>query len=276
MSNIFEVIFFSLIGGVISLAGGVALLINKKRAKSLAMYATPFAAGALIAAAFVDLLTEAAHEGSADNALRAAMLGILAFFLLERFLHWFHHHHEHDSKSMDPSVALIVIGDTVHNFIDGIAIAAGFLFDTSTGIAVTLAVATHEIPQEIGDFGLLLHKGMSRRNVLLVNMFSALATTIAAVVFYLIGQEVSLPIDIVLGLVAGFFIYIAVSDIIPSIHKNEDKKLAGRQTLLLLLGIIVVSVVSTSLHSRIDVEKGHDHPESSEQSHDQTSEHSHE
>lgn len=254
MSSLWQVFVFSLLGGVISLIGGVILLANKKNAHRMALYATPFAAGALLAAAFIDLLPEAAHQGSVDIALYATLGGILFFFMLERFLRWFHHHHEHanDKNSSDPKVPLIVIGDTVHNFIDGIAIAAGFLVDPTTGIIVTIAVAAHEIPQEIGDFGLLLKKGVSRKNVILINIFSALATTVAAVTFFLIGKELTIAMDWVLGLVAGFFIYVAVSDIIPSIHKSEDKVLAGPQSLLLIIGVIVVGILTTSLHQYID------------------------
>lgn len=252
MATLGQVIFFSLIGGVVSLIGGFLLLARRRSALHLAKYATPFAAGALLAAAFIDLLGEASHAGGIDQALMFTLVGILVFFLIERFMSWFHHHHPHRNKSMDPRVPLIVIGDTVHNFIDGVAIAAGFLVDVPTGIVVTLAVAAHEIPQEIGDFGLLLHKGVSRRNVIWVNVFSALATTVAAVTFFSLGQGFELPLGIVLGLVAGFFIYIAVSDIIPSIHKSEEKVIAGPQTFLLLAGVLVVGFVTNLLHQYID------------------------
>jgi zinc and cadmium transporter len=264
-STIWQVIFFSLVGGIISLIGGILLLSKKSTAKKVAIYATPFAAGALLAAAFIDLLPEASHLGNIDKALYAALGGILFFFLLERFLRWFHHHHEHDKvEKTDPKVPLIVIGDTIHNFIDGIAIAAGFLVDPTTGIIVTLAVAAHEIPQEIGDFGLLLKKGVSRKNVIIINVLSALATTIAAILFFSLGSSADIPLDIVLGLVAGFFIYVAVSDIIPSIHKSEEKVLAGPQTLLLLIGVIVVGSMTTYLHQFIDTDT---HTDSSEHSH---------
>lgn len=262
MSTLTQVIFYSLIGGVVSLVGGFLLLANKKRASNLAMYATPFAAGALLAAAFMDILREASRKGSIETALAFTMTGILAFFVLERFLRWFHHHHEHANKSADPTTSLIIIGDTVHNFIDGIAIAAGFLVSPSTGVVVTLAVAAHEIPQEIGDFGLLLSKGMSRSKVIWANILSALATTAAAIIFFQFSQSIEIPLDIVLGLVAGFFIYIAVSDIIPSIHENEAKKFAGWQSALLIIGVVVVSLATTNLHEYID--QGHDHTESSE------------
>ena len=268
MSSLSQVIFFSLIGGIFSLIGGSLLLANKKRAKILTDYATPFAAGGLIAAAFVDLLREAAHEGSIEIALIYTMVGILAFFMLERFLHWFHHHHEHQDKDTDPTVSLVIIGDTLHNFIDGIAIAAGFLVGPETGVIVTIAVAAHEIPQEIGDFALLLHKGMSRTKVIWVNVLSALATTLAAILFFQLGQSFGIALDVVLGLAAGFFIYIAVSDIIPDIHKSEARKLAGMQSAMLIIGAILVSLTTVSLHGYIDQGHGrgesneiHEHPE---------------
>lgn len=274
MSTLLHVIFYSLIGGVFSLIGGVLLLSNKNRAKSLAKYATPFAAGALLAAAFSDLLKEAAHTGNIETALTFALVGILMFFILERFLHWFHHHKEDSSSShIDHRASLVIIGDTLHNFIDGIAIAAGFLVSPATGIIVTLAVAAHEIPQEIGDFGLLLSKGMSRKKVILVNVLSALATTLAAVIFFTIGQSAELPIDALLGVIAGFFIYIATSDIIPSIHKNEENKVAGPQTFLLIAGAIFVSLVTTYLHRYIDAgHEDHTHEESHEHSHSDSKE----
>lgn len=248
MNQLGIVIFFSLIGSVFSLIGGFILLSSKKSAVKLATYATPFAAGALLAAAFVDLLGEASEKGEASEALVWTMIGILIFFLLERFLRWFHHHHEHEDHKADPNTSLIVIGDTLHNFIDGVAIAAGFLTSIEVGIIVTIAVAAHEIPQEIGDFGLLLSKGFSRKKVIIVNLVSALVTVLAAGIFYTIGQKATLPDAIITGLVAGFFIYIAVSDIIPSIHKHEERKLAGLQTLMLLLGVVVVSLLTVSLH----------------------------
>ena len=257
MSTLTQVIFFSLIGGVVSLIGGLLLVSSQKYATKLATYATPFAAGALLAAAFMDLLREAAHDGEAETALLFTMIGIFVFFLLERFLHWFHHHHQHKDKKTDPTASLIIVGDTVHNFIDGIAIAAAFLVSPSTGIVVTLAVAAHEIPQEIGDFGLLLNKGLSRKKVIWVNIMSALATTVAAVTFFLIGQSVDIPFGAVLGMVAGFFIYIAVSDIIPSIHKSEATRLAGWSSALLIIGAIVVSVATVNLHGIIDQANGH-------------------
>lgn len=250
MSSLLQVIIFATIGGVVSLIGGVLLLASKKHAVKLAGYATPFAAGALLAAAFIDLLGDAAHEDQAEPALLFALIGILASFLLERFLHWFHHRRV-DHSDRDAKIPLIIVSGVLHNAIDGVAIAAGFLVSPAVGIVVTTAVAAHEIPHEIGDFGLLLSKKMARGRVLIVNLLSSLATVIAAAVVFILGQNVEIPLGAVLGLTAGFFIYIAVSDIIPDIHAREDKRFVGWQSVLLIFGVILVSLASFSLHQLV-------------------------
>lgn len=247
MATYADVIFFSLIGGVFSLVGGVLLLSRKKWAEGLAAYATPFAAGALLAAVFLDLLKEGLEQSSADTVMLATVAGILLFFFAERFLHWFHHHHQHGKS--DPSVPLIVVGDTLHNALDGVAIAAAFLVSVPTGIVTTLAVAAHEIPQEVGDFGLLLAKGMSRGKVLLVNLMSALATVVLAVVTFALGSSDKLPLGALLGVSAGFLLYIAMSDIIPTIHETTKKKrLLNVQPFMLLLGVVTVGVAIQLAH----------------------------
>lgn len=247
MANYAQVIFFSLIGGVISLIGGMLMLSHKKLARTLGDYGTPFAAGALLAAVFMDLLKDGLETASADTVLFSAMVGLVLFFFAERFLHWFHHHHQHDGQ--DPKVKLIIIGDTVHNALDGVAIAAAFLVSVPTGIITTIAVAAHEIPQEIGDFGLLLGKGMKPVKVLLVNVASALATTIMAVITFALGSESQLPVGVLIGVSAGFLLYIATSDIIPEIHEQAtNKRLLEAQPLLLLLGVITVTIAIQLAH----------------------------
>lgn len=253
-------LIFSLLGGVVSLMGGFLLLRSKKSADRLAVYATPFAGGALLSAVFLDLLKEGIEFSNADTVLLATLIGVVVFFFAEGFLHWFHHHHVHDDGS-DPKKALIILGDTVHNALDGVAIAAAFLISVPTGIVTTIAVAAHEIPQEIGDFGLLLSKGMSRRRVLLVNFISALATTIAAVLTYIIGDAEILPIGFILGISAGFLLYIATSDVIPSIHADRiHKKVFDLKALFFILGVLTVGLITTIAHSYID--HGHSHAES--------------
>jgi zinc and cadmium transporter len=262
MANYGHIIFFSLIGGVFSLLGALVLLSNRKTAQALAKYATPFAAGALLAAVFLDLFKEGIAESSADTLLMATLGGIVIFFFLERFLGWFHHHHQHEEPATQPGVSLIVAGDTMHNALDGIVIAAAFLISVPTGIVTTLAVAAHEIPQEIGDFGLLLSKGVSRGKVLLLNILSALATTVLAIITFALGSADKLPIGVLLGLSAGFLLYIAMSDVIPTIHESAPrKKLFDLQPIMLLIGLVVVGLSIQVAHDYIDTghqaEQGH-------------------
>ena len=241
----FLLIIFSLLGDVIALSFGVALIFTKSRAQRFARYATPFAAGALLAAAFADLLPDAAAEGSINRGLTGALVGILGFFLLERFIHWFHHHRDDNAaaEDRDAAVPLIIVGNVLHRALDGVAIAAGFLSSPRLGLIVTTAIIVHEIPHTVGDFGLLLHKKLSRRRVVLINVAVAIFTTVCAVIIYALGENVTLPLDALLGLTAGFFIYIAVSDIIPDIHVHEAKKFVGAQSVLLIVGAAVIAVL---------------------------------
>ena len=247
MATLAQVILFAFLGGVISLVGGLLLLSNKKLAKALEAYGMPFAAGALLAAVFLDLLTDGIEEAPAGTVLTATMVGIFIFFFAERFLRWFHHHHQHGSP--DPSVSLIVAGDTIHNALDGIAIAAAFLVSVPTGIVTTIAVAAHEIPQEIGDFGLLLSKGVRRSKVLLINVVSALATVVTAIITFQLGSNTELPLGVLLGISAGFLLYIALSDIIPTIHeKSTNKRLFELQPFLMILGAALVALAIQIAH----------------------------
>ncbi|MCL2174357.1 ZIP family metal transporter [Candidatus Saccharibacteria bacterium] len=250
-SNLGLVIFFSLVGGLFSLVGGILLLAKQSWSKTLARYATPFAAGALLAAAFMDLLPEAI-ETSDDprQTMICTLVGLLFFFLLESAIHWFHNQSKKDRK-IHPIVSMVVIGDTIHNFIDGLAIAAGFLISPASGLVVTFAVAMHEIPHEIGDFGLMLDQGIARGKVLLVNVLSSLATTIAAVIFYVLGNVHDVSLGPLLGVVAGFFIYTAAAGIIPTLHEEKVKKEVVKKAACLLFGVILVGLAITSLHGLI-------------------------
>lgn len=260
MANYGHILVFSLLGGVVSLIGGIILLSRRSWAEKLATYATPFAAGALLSAVFLDLLSEGVSLADPQTVMVSALIGIIVFFFAERFLHWFHHHHQHESET-DPRASLVVIGDLMHNALDGVAIAASFLVSVPTGIITTAAVAAHEIPQEIGDFGLLLNKGYSRRRVIIVNVLSALATTVMAVFTFWLGSETELPIGVLLGLSAGFLLYIATSDIIPSIHEEAKNRLLDVRPFLLVVGAVLVAATINLAHTYIDA--GHDH-ESSE------------
>lgn len=280
MADYIDVAFWSLAGGAISLLGGALLIANRAIAAKLVYISAPFAAGALLGAAFFDLLPEAVEINAEGAAFRWAVAGILLFFLLEHYLHWFHHHHEHDRKSKRPKASLIIIGDTIHNAIDGIVIGAAFAISLPVGIVTTIAVAAHEIPQEIGDFGILLKSGMRRMRVLIFNFISALITVVAALYTFHLGSNEGLPLGAILGLSAGLFIYIAASDLIPIIHEEAKGKFGKFSALFLILGVLIVGIVTTVAHDKIH-EESHDRDESSEQQkaedhHEDEAQHGHE
>ena len=283
MENLGLVVFFSLIGGAVALAGGILLIVNKTLAKKFVRYATPFAAGALLAATFVDFLPKALkHSDDSQLIMIFTLAGILFFFLMESVIHWLHNHSKKNKKT-DPLIPMVIIGDVIHNFIDGIAIAAGFLISPASGIAVTFAVAAHEFPHEIGDFGLMLDRGVKRKKVILFNILASLAAVFAATTFYIIGSTTEISLSPLLGIVAGFFIYIAAANIIPSIHQEKIKKEVVKKIIWLLLGVAIVSTFVTVFHGIIDNHGGcgghkHDHGHShhSHDYHGHDHDHSHE
>lgn len=251
MDIFFYIILFTLIGSVISLVGGVVLLLNKQFTIKITHFLTAFAAGALLAAAFFDLLPEATEHmeelGIDSNVYLWVLVGVLAFFLLERFIHHHHNHQLGETEEKKSVIPLVVIGDILHNFADGVAIAATFLISVPLGIVTALAVAAHEIPQEIGDFGLMLHNGMNRKKVLLVNLYSSLAAIVGAVLTYLYNDQIEGFLPIILAITAGFFIYIALANLIPEIHNRENQKVAFWETTMLLIGVLVVYFAISTL-----------------------------
>lgn len=244
MSTLGFILLFTFLGSIAALAGGFVLVSKEKFALKISHFLASFAAGVLLGTAFFDLLPEALHAGEevGINAFFWTLLGIVLFFLIERFIHWFHHHeeqHEYERESKS-TVPLIIFGDTAHNFVDGIVIAATFMVSVPLGIATSLAVVTHEIPQEIGDFGLLLHKGMSKRGVIVVNIVSAAAALVGAVLTYLVGDILEGYLPVFLAITAGFFIYIAASDLIPEIHYEKRRGFAIIESILLVVGIVTI------------------------------------
>lgn len=239
---LFYILLFTFMGSVLSLIGGIVLLFKEKIAIKISHFLFSFAAGTLLGVAFLDLIPEALQEAENGNILFWVLFGMLTFFLLERFIHWFHHHHEHEEKDIKHTIPLILIGDSVHNFIDGVAIAAAFLVNIPLGIATAFAVAAHEIPQEVGDFGILLHRGMKARKVLLFNVLSSLAAILGALLTFFAGAMAAGLLPFFLAVTAGFFIYIAASDLIPEIHNEKRKGFAFIETLLLFLGVLLIFI----------------------------------
>lgn len=246
---LFYILGFTFIGSIGSLVGGILLLSNKEIAGKISHYLYSFAAGVLLGTAFFDLLPEASEQAGGINIFFWTLAGILSFFLLVRFIHWFHHHDNHPKNEPEATVPLIVIGDSVHNFIDGIAIAATFIASVPLGVLTTLAVAVHEIPQEIGDFAILLKKGLSRAKVLWINILSACASFAGAILMYLFSDFLGGTVPIFLSITAGFFIYIAASDLIPEIHKQDNQKVAFIESVLLIIGAASILIIASVIES---------------------------
>ena len=246
--NFLYMILAILIGSSISLAGGALIFTTKKRRDQAILLAMPFGAGALLSAAFFDLLPEAFELGDARTLLLWTLVGFLAFFLLERSASWFHHHHDHADMSQKNASqrGLIVFGDLMHNAIDGVAIGAAFLVNPALGFITTIAVSAHEIPKELGTFALLLSRGWRDKTVLLANVATAVATIVAAALVYILGSDKHLPVDVLLALTAGFFLYVAASDIIPDIHEQPHRT-GLIQAAALIVGVVFVGVVVTAL-----------------------------
>ncbi len=233
------IITFTLIGSVISLIGSFFLLLRKQITESFSNNLIGFAAGALIAVAFLDLFPEAVEKAGEANVFLYALLGFVSFFFAERYIRLFHHHHGHGEK---PTVSLIIIGDGVHNFIDGIIIAVAFLTSIPLGITTALAVAAHEIPQEIADMGVLLACGLSKRKAVIYNFLSALVALVGALITFFFASFIEQYLYIFLAVAAGHFIYISAADLIPELHETSVKNSRPYQILIFLLGIITIFV----------------------------------
>lgn len=253
MSIILYIYIFTLIGSIFSLIGGLILITKERFAFKISHLVSAFAAGTLLGTSFFELLPEASHHlhehghGSEEVVFVTALVGILLFFLLQKFISWFHHSHTEVKDEDKQSAPLIIIGDSVHNFIDGIVIAATFLISVPLGIATTIAVAAHEIPQEIGDFGILLKKGIRARNVIFINVLSALAALLGATLVIFLGDYVEEILPYLLAVTAGFFIYIALADLIPGIQHNGHKKSAYIESSLVIAGVALMWIVSQVL-----------------------------
>lgn len=245
--TIFLMMLVIIIGSALSLAGGIVLLRFKKRRQAALLLTMPFGAGALLAAAFFDLLPESFDLAESRSMLLYCLGGFIFFFILERCATWFHHHHEHEHHAQNAQQRrLIMLGDMTHNAIDGVAIGAAFLVSIPTGIITTLAVSAHEIPKELGTFALLLTKGWKDKTVILANLATALATILSALLVYTLAKDLHEFIAPLLAMTSGFFIYVAASDIIPDIHE-QPQKIGTIQALMLVGGVVIVGWVITLL-----------------------------
>ncbi len=226
------------------LSGGLLLLRNEKLAKHLSLHMVSFAAGALLGAVFLDILPEAMEIGVLNTQFFIYILaGIVTFYVLEKFIFFYHCHA--GKCDVHTYGYLAVIGDTIHNFIDGVLIAASFLISVPLGIVTALAVFFHEIPQEVGDFSILMRAGIKKNKIIFYNIISALAAVVGAAIGYYFSTSIEGLTSIMLAFVAGNFIYIAGVDLIPETTKDEKHMRSFTTLLLFLSGILVIHLAGT-------------------------------
>jgi zinc and cadmium transporter len=236
---------------LVSFVGVLTLYLRPNLLDKILFALVSFAAGALLGAAFLDLLPEAIEENGGP-VMVYALIGIVAFFVIETFLYWYHchyghhHHHRHHRIQVQPFTWLNLIGDGIHNFVDGMIIAASYLVSVPLGVTTTFAVVLHEIPQELGDFGVLVFGGMSRARAVFYNFLSALTAVLGAlVVFFFNVQNIT---KFLIPFAAGGFIYIASADLLPELHKERNIQRAATQLLFFLLGLGVIWAMTAFVH----------------------------
>jgi len=227
---------------LVSLVGVFTLAVNREKLRKTVVFLVSFAAGALFGDAIIHLLPESFEK--IDSSFQVSLLvlsGIIFFFVLEKFIHWRHCHVLGPEKHLHPVVSMNIIGDFVHNFIDGAIIAGSFLISVPLGIATSIAVILHEIPQEIGDFGVLIFGGLTVRRALLFNFLSAMSAVFGAILVLTAGSHLQENIFFLLPVTAGGFLYIAGSDLIPEL-KHETKIAASiGQLAAIIMGIVVMA-----------------------------------
>lgn len=227
----------SVLGGLggLLVASGI-LLINESARSRLIPWLVSYAVGALLGVSMLAILPETLEQLPAEHVFGTLLIGILVFFVLEKLVLW-RHCHTHDCEVHDGTVLPVLVGDAFHNFVDGAVIAAAVMTSVPLGISTALAVAAHEIPQEVGDFAILLHAGYSRGRALLLNILSAAASAVGAIAALVAFNIVPVILPYVLALAAASFLYVAMADLIPGLHRGRTDAHSLRQILLIAAGV---------------------------------------
>lgn len=242
-NQLLYIIGFSFLGSVAGLMGGLLLLWKSDLAKKFSLPLISFAAGVILGVTFLDLLPEAISEGG-EITYVLVLAGLVLFFILEDFFLHFHHHEQH-SHEIKPMVSFLVISDTIHNFIDGIVIAAAVMIDIKLGFVVALATFLHEIPQEIGDFAVMISTGVSKTKTLLAHLLSACATFLGAILTYYFSSHSQGLIAPLIAVACGMFLYISTADILPELTRTHHEKGRWIVALPFLAGIVVIYLLTT-------------------------------
>ncbi len=238
MDTFFWILLSTFLISLIAFTGVLVLFFKQKLMDRILLMLVALAAGALMGGAFLHLIPEAVESYPASDLFLYVLVGFCIFFLVEKVFHW---RHCHKRKCKVHTFAYMnLLGDFVHNFIDGLIIAAGFAVDVQFGIVTTLAIALHEIPQEIGDFGVLVYGGYDKVKALMLNFFVALTVILGGIVGYFLISSIEIFVTFLLPFAAGGFIYIAASDLIPEIRKETDLKKSLFIFLVFLIGIALM------------------------------------
>lgn len=244
MDILFYILVSTFLISLISFVGAITLFLKEKILNKILLILVAFSAGALIGGAFLHLIPEAIEKVGIDEAALMNLFfylifGFCAFFILENFIRW-HHHHTMEHPEIMPFSYLILVSDSIHNFIDGLIIAASFVVGFPVGVVTALAVALHEIPQELGDFGVLVYGGIKKARALFLNFLSAIFAIFGGITGFLLSEKIGESIIFLLPFAAGTFIYIASSDLLPEIKHKESLKKSLVHFFVFLLGIILM------------------------------------
>ncbi len=220
------------------------LLLNNKWLHRTSEYLLYLAGGTLMGSALLGLIPEASHEMHLEDVLLWLAIGIVLFFILEKIILWRTCHDEHCERQSHAAAPMILIGDAFHNAIDGVVIAASFLTSTELGIFVTMSVVLHEIPQELGDFGILIKSGFSRKKALFYNLLSGSTSLFAGILAYFLLDYIESIIPYALIFAAASFLYVAMADLIPEMHKETKFKPSLIQILLIIAGLVIIYISS--------------------------------
>ena len=243
MSPFFIALGLSLLGGLGGLlVASVVLLLKDSFRARLIPWLVSYAVGALLGVSMLKLLPEALVTLAPTRVFATLLGGILLFFVLEKLVLW-RHCHTHDCEVHDGSVFPVLVGDAIHNFVDGAVVAAAVMTSVPLGITTAVAVAAHEIPQEVGDFAILLHAGYSRGRALLLNLLSAAASAVGAIAAFVFFETVPLLLPYFLALAAASFLYVAMADLIPGLHRGRTDAGSLRQILLIGAGVATMLIL---------------------------------
>ena len=268
MNTLFWIILSTLVSGVLSvLTAGLFLALPARQREGALPHLVSFATGALLGAALLGLIPHAVLGAGSERVHEvgiALIAGIALFFVLEKFLLWRHchddhcdehtvsdhhgHDHAHEQARRKASGSLVLIGDALHNVLDGVLIAAAFLTDLHLGIVTAIAIMAHEIPQEVGNFAVLLHSGVSRRRALALNLLTSLSAVVGGVVGFLALKTSLAVLPFALAVAAASLLYVAVADLIPGLHRRVDPRSSITQVLLIGFGIAIIAIAENQAH----------------------------